>query len=246
MMKAILFDLDNTLLFFNEMTFLDNYLSGISLKFSDIMPEDMLKERLLEASRKLMLNNGSITNAEYFMNTFCIGFEEKKKTIWERFIAYYNNEFDQFQSLVTQLKGITKIFNDLRKIDLMLIIASNPVWPLLVQEKRLRWAGLGHITFDLITHIENMYYCKPRLEYYGSICQKLNIQPYECLMVGNDPVNDIIAGNIGMNTYLTTDAKENGYTSFQISRMLYNGTEIEIPQPTHTGPLHKLVELFQD
>ncbi len=64
------------------------------------------------------------------------------------------------------------------------MIASNPLWPSIAQNKRLAWAGLGDLDFDLVTHIENMTYCKPRVEYYREICVKIGERPEACLMVG--------------------------------------------------------------
>jgi len=47
----------------------------------------------------------------------------------------------------------------------------------------------------LVTHIENMSFCKPRIEYYLEICWKIDEPPEACLMVGNDPINGATARN---------------------------------------------------
>jgi FMN phosphatase YigB (HAD superfamily) len=43
-----------------------------------------------------------------------------------------------------------------------------------------------------------MSHCKPNLEYYREICRILDTEPENCLMVGNDPVNDMVVSKIGM------------------------------------------------
>ena len=53
-----------------------------------------------------------------------------------------------------------------------------------------------------------MHYCKPRLEYYEEICYKIKEKPENCLMVGDDPVNDMVVGKMGMKTFLTTDSRK--------------------------------------
>jgi FMN phosphatase YigB (HAD superfamily) len=114
------------------------------------------------------------------------------------------------------------------------------MFPLNVQLKRLAWAQLGDITFDLVTHIENMTFCKPRLEYYLEICKKIETPPQACLMVGNDPINDIIVTRLGMKTFLTLDGLEHDDSGLSLSRELRNGTNIEIPTPDFQGHLADL------
>ena len=122
----------------------------------------------------------------------------------------------------------------LREKSLKLVIASNPLWPSIAQNKRLTWAGLGDLQFDLITHIENMTYCKPKVEYYRENCSKIGERPEACLMVGNVPVNDMVVGTIGMKTYLVTDSDPSG---LEVSRSVYRLTAADIPKPDLEGPL---------
>ena len=91
-----------------------------------------------------------------------------------------------------------------------MVLASNPIFPLDVQMKRLAWAKLDHLPFELATHIENMSFCKPRIEYYLEISKKIGAPPETCMMVGNDPVNDLIAAHAGMKTYLADDSNGAG------------------------------------
>jgi FMN phosphatase YigB (HAD superfamily) len=174
MLKAVFFDVDNTLIYFDELTFYKKYLSQVSRVFADIMPFDLFQKKLLLATQALMDNHGEMSNAEYFMGIFCKGFEAQQEEIWKRFMRFYEREYDQFQTLVSVPKGIRDVFLQLQERNLKLVIASNPMWPLNVQMKRLSWAGLGDLHFDLVTHIENMSFCKPRIEYYKEICLKMD------------------------------------------------------------------------
>jgi FMN phosphatase YigB (HAD superfamily) len=118
-----------------------------------------------------------------------------------------------------------------------LVIASNPMWPSIVQMKRLAWASLGDIEFDLVTDIENMSYCKPQLEYYLEVCRKIAVKPEECLMVGNDPVNDMIVASIGMKTYLVTEEGKVNETAIEMSKKIRSNKTFDIPKPDFEGPL---------
>ena len=59
-------------------------------------------------------------------------------------------------------------------------------------------------------------YCKPNLNYYRDILRQLNVNDEECLMVGNDVSEDMVAAELGMKVFLLTDCvinKNNAYVS---------------------------------
>jgi len=53
MLNAILFDLDKTLILFDEARFYQGYFQKIEKLFTDIMPADKFVERLIGATRAL-------------------------------------------------------------------------------------------------------------------------------------------------------------------------------------------------
>jgi FMN phosphatase YigB (HAD superfamily) len=152
-------------------------------------------------------------------------------------MKFYEREYDQFQTLISVPKGIREVFLQLQKKNLKLVIASNPMWPLDVQMKRLSWAGIGDLHFDLVTHIENMSYCKPRIEYYEEICVKVDERPEACLMVGNDPINDMVVATIGMRTFLVIDSLHLDESDLKMSRKIRIDPKTEIPVPDFKGSL---------
>ena len=125
------------------------------------------------------------------------------------------------------------------------MLATNPIFPLNVQMKRLAWAGLGHVPFVLVTHIEIMSFCKPRIEYYLEICKKIGESPEACLMVGNDPVNDMVAAHTGMKTYLTDDSKGAGMVSVDAGEVLRRFQIGDIPEPNFKGPFSEVPDAIQ-
>ncbi len=237
MLKAVLFDLDNTLIHFSESRFAESYLARITPVFADIMPQDKLVERLFLSTQLLMNNNGEMSNADYFMNSFSAGLDVSRDNLWKRFMDFYEAEFDRFRDIVSVPDGVHDVFLKLTDKGMKLVIASNPMWPSIVQMKRLAWAGLGDIEFDLVTDIENMSYCKPRLEYYLEVCRKIEVKPEECLMVGNDPVNDMIVASIGMKTYLVTEGGVVNETAIEMSKKIRSNKTFDIPKPDFEGPL---------
>jgi FMN phosphatase YigB (HAD superfamily) len=243
MLRAVLFDLDNTLIHYSERQFFERYVPGIMGRFTDIMPGNVFINKLLQGTQSLLRNNGEMSNAERFLETFCADHKELREEIWSRFMRFYETEYDQLRSMVTAYPGVREVFLRLKEKEVKLVIASNPIWPLTAQTTRLSWAGLGDLRFDLITHIENTTYCKPRLEYYQEVCRTIDETPEACLMVGNDEVNDMVVAHIGMKTYLVTDADE---AATELSRSAHGNALAELPEPDFEGPLSAVVDLVEE
>ena len=85
------------------------------------------------------------------------------------------------------------------------VLATNPLFPAIATRNRIRWAGLNPEDFELVTTYENSHYCKPNPDYYREILGKLSLDGSQCLMVGNDVGEDMIAGILGMKVFLLTD-----------------------------------------
>lgn len=233
MLNAVFLDLDNTLVLFNEQTFYEHYFKLISPWFADLMPPDQVRPKVMKATLALLHNNGQAANVEFFLDAFCAGLNTPKERIWERFHDFYATEYDNISVTVRVPGQLGAVLDGLAARNLLLVVASNPVFPRIAQEKRLAWAGLDSDRFDLMTHIENMSYVKPRLGYFRQICDKLRLAPQNCLMVGNDPANDMAAGAAGLKTYLTTEAAVGEYTSLSASRE----RAAQFVKPDYHGPL---------
>ncbi len=239
MLRVILFDLDNTLILYDEMEFFKRYLPMITHSFADLIPSEIFPQKLISAMQTMMKNDGSVSNVESFLSAISDGFDDHRETIWSRFLNFNFKEYDQFRSLISVPEGIHEVFRDLKKKNIKLVIASNPIWPMEIQKKRFSWTGIEGLDFDLITHIENMSHCKPSIEYYWEICQKINETPEDCLMVGNDLINDMIASKIGMKTFLVIDGGE--IDERAAARRRLRAPEVgEVPEPDFKG---KFIEL---
>ncbi len=176
------------------------------------------------------------------MNVFAADIPHQREALWQRFLHFYKTEFNRLERIVSQPESLHEVFDYLVKTDIKLVLASNPIFPLDVQRQRLAWAGLAHVPFDFITHIENMSFCKPRFEYYQQICRQIDEAPEACMMVGNDPVNDLITAHTGMKTYLADDSKGAGRVSVDTREILQTLQLADIPDPDFKGPLSKVPE----
>ena len=56
--------------------------------------------------------------------------------------------------------------------------------------------------FEIFTTYENYHFCKPNLNYYREVVERLGVKPEECLMVGNDVGEDMVTEELGMKVFL--------------------------------------------
>ena len=90
-----------------------------------------------------------------------------------------------------------------------MILATNPLFPAQATHWRIQWAGMKPEDFELVTTYDNSSSCKPNPKYYQDILDQFGLKAEECVMVGNDVTEDMIAGTMGMKVFLLTDCMIN-------------------------------------
>ena len=206
-MKAILFDLDGTLLPLDEKLFVDIYFAELSKVFSEYNIEsNKLVEAIWTATHEIIKNDGKRTNEEAFWEKFKSIINIDLSNVKEVLEKFYANEFFTKLKKCSTENNLAKVAVNLaKKNGRKVVLATNPVFPIdaLV---RLKWTGLDIDDFDYVTHYSNSSFSKPNPKYYLDLCKKLNVEPKDCLMIGNDERQDIFAASsAGMNCYLVTD-----------------------------------------
>ena len=56
-----------------------------------------------------------------------------------------------------------------------------------------------------MTTYEGSHYCKPNPDYYREVLSTIGLSPDECVMVGNDVGDDMVAEGLGIRVFLLTD-----------------------------------------
>lgn len=205
MLKAILFDLDGTLLPLDLEVFLHRYFEALAPFFADkVTPQIFIKE-LMSATKAMIENSGQYTNEKVFMDNFLPAIKQDREVVYPLFEKFYQEEFPKLRRYAGYSELAHEIVGQVQNKGYKIALATNPVFPQLATEHRMTWAGIENITWDLVTTYENSYSCKPNPTYFNEVCQKLNVLPESCLMVGNDVQEDLVAGTVGMQTYLVTD-----------------------------------------
>lgn len=204
--KAVLFDLDGTLLPMDQDVFVKAYYKGIS---SSLAQHGYDPKQLINAIGTgviaMIKNDGIKSNESIFWNSFLEIFGEKGSNDQPLFEEYYKTEFQNLKSTCTVQPKTVEIVQKLKCAGIRVVLATNPIFPSIATESRIRWAGLVPEHFELYTTYENSNYSKPNPKYYIEITKQLGVTPEECLMVGNDVCDDMVAEKIGMKVFLLTD-----------------------------------------
>ncbi len=205
--KAILFDLDGTLLPLDQQTFTKAYFAQLAevLAPYGIAPQKTV-EAVMAGVHQMQKSDGSLLNEQLFWQTFAAVVGQDISAPKQDCDAYYNGAFEALKAC-TQPNPLAKQTVALAKaLAGKVVLATNPVFPLVAQAARLKWLGLVPQDFDLLTHYGNSYHVKPTPDYYIQICKQLEVDPADCLMVGNDELEDMYAANAaGLHCLLLTD-----------------------------------------
>lgn len=211
--KVVLFDLDGTLLPMDQDVFVKSYFGLLAKKLAPLGYEpNKLIESIWIGTKAMIKNSGEKTNEQVFWDKFAETYGEEVRNHIPYFDEYYRTDFDKVQASCgfnSQSKGVIET---VKGLGYRVALATNPIFPSIATEKRTKWAGLNTKDFEIYTTYENSKHSKPNPKYYLDIAEKLGVKPEECLMVGNDISEDMIAETVGMKVFLITDClinKEN-------------------------------------
>ena len=205
-MKAILFDLDGTLLPMDQELFVKAYLKLLA---KHLMPKgydpDLLVKAVWKGTEAMVKNNGDQLNEKVFWKVFAEIHGEEALKDKPYIDDFYFNDFKLTKETCGFNKAAREVIDYAKANFDKVILATNPIFPQEATFNRLRWAGLEVEDFDLVTTYENSSFCKPNPEYYKEIITKMGLDAKDCIMVGNDIVEDMAAKTLGMDGFVVTD-----------------------------------------
>ena len=205
-LKLVLFDLDGTLLPMEQEAFIKIYFGGLVQKLAPYgYDPKKLIDGVYAGTLAMTKNDGRATNEAVFWDTFCGMLGEAAREQMPIFEDYYRNEFQQVQKICTLNPMASQTVRTIKRMGLRVALATNPLFPAIATESRIRWTGLDPVEFELYTTYETSSYCKPNLNYYRELLEKLDVPAENCLMVGNDVGEDMVAEQLGMKVFLMRD-----------------------------------------
>ena len=206
MITTILFDLDGTLLPMDQDVFLKAYLGGLAKKGAahgyDI---SVMPKQIMAGTYAMVKNDGSRTNEDAFWTTFSALCGRDARQDIAIFDDFYRNEFQEVRHVCGCDPRAAEAIRQIKALGYRVALATNPLFPAIATQSRARWAGLDPEDFDLITTYEESRHSKPNPAYYQDVLDALGVAAQECVMVGNDVDEDMVAEKLGMKVFLLTD-----------------------------------------
>ncbi len=211
--EAILFDLDGTLIDFDTMKFIKLYLGAAAKYFRDVIDSPEYFTKAILDSTSVMEHADTPNQLAFydFFNDFCPKFDSIKcDEIINRFKDFYASDFAVVEPIIRPMDGAKDLIDYLKNnfSKTKLVVATNPVFPLIAITQRMKWGGINPEDFDYITHAENSYFCKGNTKYWSEISEKIGIDPSKSLVVGNDGLRDMSAKLVGYKTFFIESTAE--------------------------------------
>lgn len=228
--KAILFDLDGTLLEHDMMNdFIPQYFALLTKYMAAWIPPDKLVASVMRGSDAVTTNDGSRTNEEVFAEVFYPLVGYPREEMEPRFMDFYTRVFPTLRQHTAPKPEARLAVQTAFDKGYAVVIATNPHFPALATQHRLAWAGVEDFPYRKVTSYENSHFAKPSLGYYQEILDELGCQPEEALMVGDEAM-DMVAGYLGCSTFLLPGT----------------ATKLEeiAPPPTYQGTLVDVITLL--
>ena len=217
MIHTVLFDLDDTLLANSMDTFLPAYFEELGSHLSSIVDEGSMLTELIAGTQKMLVNLDPCTTLEQaFANHFYPALGLPKAETRAAIEAFYHGAYKELSRLTSEVQGAASLVDNLHARGLELIVATNPLFPRMAIDERLRWAGItpDDGRFELVTSYENLHFTKPQPEYYAEILARLGRDPGEALMIGDNLEADIKpAHRLGMAVYHVTKEPDPDFPS---------------------------------
>lgn len=204
--KAVFFDLDGTLLPMDQDIFIKAYLGGL---VKVLAPKGYdpraIAGALWKSTDAMVHNDGTATNEEVFWDSFCAILGKEVRDEEPLLEEFYKTDFQKVKEVCGYTPKSRELVDKLRRLGITTVLATNPLFPAVATESRIRWAGLDPKDFTFITTYENSRYCKPNTNYYRELLKEAGVAAEDCLMVGNDVGDDMVAESLGMRVFLLTD-----------------------------------------
>lgn len=206
MIRTIFFDLDCTLLPMDQEKFIYRYFSRLTDRLAPLgYDRKELQKHIWNGTVAMEKNDGARSNEQVFWEYFSGVYGAKAIEDKPIFEDFYRVEFQQVKEVCGIDPAARQVVDQLKAEGYPLVLATNPLFPAIATESRIRWAGLDPSDFIYRTTYENSSYCKPNPAYYQEILDKLGLRAEECLMVGNDAEEDMAAEQVGMRVFLLTN-----------------------------------------
>lgn len=209
MLKAVVFDMDDTLLDINLSAFIAVLARDESSLLAQIGRRNPLSMFAAYTAAMLDLNRADRDNECTNRELFDTAIERRGGVVLSDpviadALAVYEREVlpDRNDAIIgaRPMEGAQRALEAVLDRGLRIALLTNPSFGAACIECRMGWAGILDAPFELVTTMENTRRVKPSADYYRDALDVLGLAPEEALMVGNDPKRDFPSPDIGLQT----------------------------------------------
>lgn len=207
-MRGVLFDLDGTLLDLDLGAFLRRYFDALGAVAVTSFPGVDVMSAILASTEAMQRAHPGRTNRDVFYDDFAHRTGVDLSSSWDVFERFYRDVFPTLGDGYGPMDGAREAVTSALELGCKVAVATQPIFPRLAIEHRLKWAGLDDLRFDVVTTYEIMGACKPHGDYFRQTAAMMGCRPSECLMVGDDRSLDMPAADVGMRTFYVGGATD--------------------------------------
>lgn len=204
MIKAVLLDLDNTLISNPDYPFALAFLNQVEGFFRARLGIQGAAQHFRDFIKRAQQQTvRSANNHQLLIAILREKFGIDHKTLHDALDQFYASAYLEVESCISPIAGAAELIKHLLNKDVAVAIATNPLYPTRAIIDRMRWAGLPvDAPYALITGSEVMHTSKPDPAYFVEIIARIGIEPDEALYVGDSAHNDIQpAHTAGLQTF---------------------------------------------
>jgi len=157
MLKTILLDLDDTLLDNQMERFLPAYFQRLGDYMSDTFAPDGFIRELVVGSQKMLENSDPrVTLEKTFADYFYPALDLNAGEVEAQIYTFYKQIFPSLKSVTDTRPSARPVVESLLNQGFEVVVATNPLFPRVAIEERLRWADLApeELPFTMITSYE--------------------------------------------------------------------------------------------
>jgi FMN phosphatase YigB (HAD superfamily) len=208
MVRAVLLDLDDTLILSNNNSFFPAYLKALGQYGSSIAaPEQFIGLVMNSFAQVLGGYDPAGTLYERFMRRFSASVERPEEELAALFERFYTEQYPALCTTIRPQPLAADLLHWLFEHEYQVVVATNPGLPFIATRQRMEWGQIPpeKYPFVLITTLDTMHFGKPHPEYYEEILFRLDVEANEAIMVGDDWENDMVgAATVGLHTFWLT------------------------------------------
>ncbi len=194
MIKAVLLDLDNTLLHNPDHQWMQAFRQGWDQHFASHCGIAKASDALRSAMGRLNTGDAAdLTNADLMRDELARRLPLSPEALSSALDEFYAGPYHRFRETMTPIAGAQELVETLLKQNFLVAIATNPLFPESATHARIAWAGLGgYISeFAFVTCSENMHFAKPNPAYHAETIARVGVEPDEALVIGDSPTHDL-------------------------------------------------------